>query len=156
MEPEMNRRQYRFALSLLLIATAACGSDTAAEPPNALVGNYVAAQWVTTGGSGQTNQILAGSTLNLALAGDGTTSGHLHVAASGGNPAFDADMTGTWSEADNKVTISQTADTFVRDMTFNVVPNGSRWSLAADQVFSGTRIQLTLDQVFLVALRANP
>jgi len=44
----------------------------------------------------------------------------------------------------------------VRDMTFNVVPNGSRWSLAADQVFSGTRIQLTLDQVFLVALRANP
>ncbi|MFL5483758.1 MAG: hypothetical protein ACJ8AK_16385 [Gemmatimonadaceae bacterium] len=152
----MNRRAYRIALSLLLFGTAACGSDTATEPPNAIVGNYVASQWVTTGGSGQTNQLLAGSTLHLALAGDGTTSGQLHVAASGGNPAFDADMTGTWSEADNKVTISQAADTFVRDMTFNVVPNGSRWSLAADQVLSGTRIQLTLDQVFVVALRENP
>ena len=151
----MTRRAYSIALSLLLCAAAACGSDTTTEPPNAIVGNYVASQWVTTGGSGQTNQLLAGSTLNLALAGDGTTSGHLHVAASGGNPAFDADMTGTWSESDNKVTISQSADTFVRDMTFNVVPNGSRWSLTADQVFSGTRIQITLDQVIFVALRTN-
>ena len=148
----MNRRACLTALPLLLIATAACGSDATTKPPNAIVGNYMASQWVTTGSSGQTNQLLAGSTLNLALAGDGTTSGHLHVAASGGNPAFDADMTGTWSEADNKVTISQTADTFVRDMTFNVVPNGSKWALAADQVLSGTRIQITLDQVVYVAL----
>lgn len=152
----MTRRAYNIALSFLLFAPAACGSDTATKPPNAIVGNYVASQWVTTGGSGQTNQLVAGSTLNLALAGDGTTSGHLHVAASGSNPALDADMTGTWSEADNKVTISQSADTFVRNMTFNVVPNGSRWALSADQVLSGTRIQITLDQVIAVALRTNP
>jgi len=152
----MIRRPFNIVLCVLLCATAACGSDSTTEPPNAIVGNYVASQWMTTGGSGQTNQLLAGSTLNLALANDGTTSGHLHVAASGSNPAFDADMTGTWSESENKVTISQSADTFVSDMTFNVVPIGSRWSLNADQVLSGTRIQITLDQVFLIALRANP
>ena len=151
----MIRKAYNIAFPFLLCAAVACGGDTTTGPPNAIVGNYVASQWVTTGGSGQTNQLLAGSTLYLALAGDGTTSGHLHVAASGANPVFDADMTGTWSEADNKVTISQSADTFVRDMTFNVVPNGSRWALSADQVLSGTRIQITLDQVILVALRTN-
>jgi hypothetical protein len=148
----MNRRASRIGLFFLLIATAACGSDNTTEPKNAIAGSYAASQWVTTGGSGQTNQLLAGSTLALTLANDGTTSGHLHVAASGSNPALDADMAGTWSESDNKVTISQSADTFVRDMTFNVVPNGSNWSLTADQVFSSTRIQITLDQIVFVAL----
>lgn len=152
----MTRKAYSIAFSLLLCAIVACGGDTTTGPPNAIVGNYEPSQWVTTGASGQTNQLLAGSTLTLALAGNGTTSGHLHIAASGGNAAVDADMTGTWSEADNKVTISQSADTFVRNMTFNVVPNGNRWSLTADQVLSNTRIQITLDQVVLVALGANP
>ena len=34
-------------------------------------------------------------------------------------------MAGTWSESNNKVTISQSADTFVRNLSFNVVANGS-------------------------------
>ena len=147
----MSCRAYRIALPLL-IATAACGSDKTTEPTNAIAGSYAASEWVTTGGSGQTNQLLAGSTLSLTLANGGATSGHLHVAASGSNPALDADMAGTWSESNNKVTISQSADTFVRNMTFSVVPNGSKWSLSADQVFSNTRIQITLDQVVYFAL----
>ena len=150
----MNRKASTLAISLALLAAAACGSATT-EPQKALVGSYTASQWVTTGTGGQTNQILAGSTLSLTLANDGSTSGHLHLAASSGNPAFDADMAGTWSESNNKVTISQTADTFVRDLTFNVVPNGSKWSLSADQVVSNTRIQITLDQLLFAALDAN-
>ena len=152
----MNRKASTLAVYLAVLAVAACGSNTTA-PQNALVGSYTATQWVTTGGtpSGQTNQILAGSTLNITLANDGTTSGHLHLAASGANPTFDADMAGTWSESNNKVTISQTADTFVRNLTFNVVPNGSKWALSADQVVSGTRIQITLDQLLFGALTGN-
>jgi len=147
----MNSRAYTI---LLLIGAAACGSDTTTEPPNALVGSYTATQWETTGGSpsGQTNQLLAGSYLHITLASDGTTSGQLHVAASGSNPAVDADMAGTWSESNDKVTLSQSADTFVRNLTFTVVPNGTKWSLTADQVFSGTRIQITLDQLVYFAL----
>jgi type IV pilus biogenesis protein CpaD/CtpE len=141
----MNRKASTLAISLALLAVAGCGSATT-EPQNALVGSYTASQWVTTGTGGQTNQILTGSTLSLTLANNGTTTGYLHLAASGANPAFDADMAGTWSESNNKVTISQIADTFVRDLTLNVVPNGSKWSLTADQVVSGTRIQITLDQ----------
>jgi hypothetical protein len=97
---------------------------------------------VTTGTSGQTNQILAGSTLFLFLVSNGNVSGQLHKAASG-----NTDMTGTWTQTGNTIRFSQTADTFVRNMTFTVVPNGNSWQLVGDQVFSGTRIQLTLSQL---------
>jgi hypothetical protein len=148
----MKRRASSIGFFFLLIATAACGSDNTTEPQNAIGGSYAASQWVTTGGSGQTNQLLAGSTLALTLANDGTTSGHLHVAASGSNPALDADMAGTWSESGDKVTFSQSADTFVRDLTFDVVPNGSKWSLTADHTFPNNRVQITLDQVVYFSL----
>src|SRR5438876_199086 len=89
------------------------GSDSTA-PSSPLVGSYNAVQFITTGSSGQTNQILAGSTLSIDLAPNGRTTGHLHVAPSGVNPAFDADMAGTWAQNGSAVTFSQTADTFVR------------------------------------------
>lgn len=151
----LNRLSLSVVVATLVLSGIACGGDNTTAPPPTVAGNYTATQWVTTGTSGQTNQLVAGSTLSLTLAANGTTSGHLHVAASGSNPAFDADMAGTWAESNNKVTISQSADTFVRNLTFNVVANGNRWSLSTDQVVSGTRIQLTLDQIFIVALTAN-
>ena len=107
-----------------------------------IIGNYTATQWVTTDGSGQTNQILAGSTLSITLNANGSTNGHLHRTS----PAFDADMAGTWILRGSTVDFAQNADTFVRDMHFNVVPSGAKWALDADQVLSGTRIQLTLTQ----------
>jgi hypothetical protein len=127
--------------SLLL----ACSDST--DPPGSTIfaGNYVATFFVTTGTSGQTNQIAAGSTLTLNLAANGTTSGHLHLAAQGGAGPFDADMAGTWTANANVVDISQTADTFVRDMPFTWGPdNNGVASLSGDQVFSGTRIQIIL------------
>jgi len=83
----------------------------------------------------------------MVLSANGTTSGHLHVAASGSNPALDADMAGTWSRTGNVVTFSQNADTFVRDMAFTLDSNGSQWMLIGDQGFSGTRVEVTLTQV---------
>lgn len=128
--------------AVLCAATLACGGDT--TEPDPLVGTYIATEWTTTGASGQTNQILAGSTLTISLNAGGTTSGHLHVAASGQDPAFDADMGGTWSRNGNTVNFSQTADTFVRNMPFTVVANGSNWALVGNHAFSGTNVQLTL------------
>lgn len=129
----------------------ACGSDNG--PTNAggggggsLAGSYTATQWVTTGGSGQTNQIVAGSTLQITLNANGTTTGHLHIVASGNNPALDADMAGTWIQNGGTVDFTQNADTFVRDMLFAVVANGAKWALEGDQVFSGTDIKITLTQ----------
>ena len=130
-------------------AMAACGGSSTA-PSSTVAGSYTAVQFVTTGSSGQTNQLLAGSTLSINLAGNGATTGHLHMVASGGNPALDADMAGTWTQSGTTVIFTQSADTFVRNMDFTAVANGDlTWSLVGDQAFSGTRIQLTLGHVTL-------
>ena len=122
----------------------ACG-DSTPPPGNSATGNYTATSFVTTGTSGQRNEIQAGSTLVLNLNPNGTTSGHLHIAASTGSPALDADMVGTWTQAGTTVNIDQSADTFVRDMPFEFGPDiAGGWLLDGDQGFSGTRVQITL------------
>ena len=145
-------RQSLMRIGPILLGIAgmvACGGGDSTAPPSVLVGSYNAVQFVTTGSSGQTNQILAGSTLSINLMPNGTTTGHLHMAESGGNSAFDADMAGTWTQTGNSVTFSQAADSFVRNITWAVAAAGSSWQLEGDGVFSGTRTQVTLSQVTL-------
>ena len=145
------RQSLKKSRSMLLIGLPAlllaCGDSNGPASP-AVAGNYAATFFVTTGGSGQTNQLAAGSTLTLNLAANGATSGHLHYAGSGGIAPFDADMAGTWSVNANVVDITQPADSFVRDMLFTWGPdqNGIA-SLTGDQVFSGTRVQIILTRV---------
>jgi hypothetical protein len=145
-EREMNNFLMKRAPILFGIAAlVACGGDSTA-PNNTLAGAYVATQFVTTGSSGQTNQLLAGSTLSLNLNASGTVTGHLHLAATNSNPVVDADMAGTWTQTGSTVTFAQAADTFVRNMTFAIVANGSLWELIGDGGPAGTRIQITLSQ----------
>ena len=143
------RQSLRNTRALLLIGlpaiVMACGgSDEPSTTP--IAGTYVATFFQTTGSSGQRNEIAAGSTLTITLAANGTTTGHLHVAASGSNPVFDADMAGTWTATENHVvTFAQSADTFVRNMEFTWASDIQGLStLAGDKVFTGTRIQITL------------
>jgi hypothetical protein len=131
-------------LCTVAIATTACGRDSTSQTDIA-TGNYTAIVFTTSGSSGQTNQLAIGGSLSLNLAANGTTSGHLHTAASGSDPALDADMAGTWTRAGTVVTISQAADTFVRDMPFNLTFDpANAWILVGNQTFSGTNIQVTL------------
>jgi hypothetical protein len=134
-------------LCALAITVAACGSDST-SPAGSAAGNYTAISFTTSGSSGQTNQIALGGSLLLNLASNGAASGHLHVAASGSDPAFDADMAGTWTQNGNVVTISQSADTFVRDMPFTLTLDPANgWTLVGDKTFSGTNITITLKRV---------
>ena len=138
----------RFMNAFTAVATVAilagCGSESTA-PQSGLVGSYTAFQWVTTGGSGQTNQLTIGSTLQITLSANGSTSGHMHLAASNGVPAADIDLAGTWTTQNNTVDFTQVADNFLRDMVFTIQPIATGvWDLIGDQVFSGTRVQLTL------------
>ena len=142
------RHTYRMSRSLLLIGLPALllacgGSDEPSSSPYA--GSYVATSWTTTGNSGHQDQILAGSTLQITLAPNGTTTGHLHFAATTANPVFDADMAGTWAVSGNVVDFTQAADSFVRDMPFTVGSNiQGIITLTGDRTFSGTQIQLIL------------
>ncbi|HEU4746872.1 MAG TPA: hypothetical protein VFS56_00110 [Gemmatimonadaceae bacterium] len=110
-----------------------------------MAGSYTAIIFMSTGSSGQTNHLLAGSTFNIALDADGTTSGHLHIAASGGEPAFDADMAGTWIQTGDVIDFTQPADTFVRDMAFRIERIGpNELYLVGGHNFVGGRVDVTL------------
>lgn len=121
----------------------ACG-DSTSPPVDIAVGNYTAVVFQTTSSSGQKDELAAGSTLVLNLSTNGTTSGHLHIAASAASPSFDADMAGTWTRAGTTVDINQSADTFVRDMPFQLTPYTGTWDLVGNAGFSGTQVVITL------------
>ena len=131
-------------IGLPAIVLACGGSDEPSDTP--IAGTYAATFFQTTGSSGQRNEIDAGSTLTITLAANGTTTGHLHVAASGSSPVFDADMAGTWTATENHiVTFTQSADTFVRNMEFTWASDIQGLStLAGDKGFPGGRVQITL------------
>lgn len=140
-----SRTMLLMALSPLLLSC-----DESTSPPDSAIGNYTAVTFVTTPtGGNPRNEIQAGSTLTLNLVGDGSTSGHLHIAAATiGSPPFDADMAGTWVQSGSTVDISQGADTFVRDMPFTATAGPTaNWDLVGDAVFDGVRIQITLRRI---------
>ena len=123
----------------------ACGDST--SPGRTEVGDYTAITFLTrTPPTGSyRDELQAGGSLTLSLSSNGTTSGHLHVAANGATPAVDADMAGTWSLNGDVVTFTQAADTFVRNMPFTVQRAGRNVvGMAGDQILSGTRINVTL------------
>jgi hypothetical protein len=116
-------------------AALACGSNPTGPSLAAVAGTYTATQFTTTDGGTATNQLAAGASIALTLNANGTTSGRLIVPGQ-----LDADLTGTWTVNGNRVTLSQSADTFLRNMPLRVLGN----TLIGDQTFSGTRVQVTL------------
>ena len=110
------------------------------EPIESAAGIYTATSFFTTTNGQTTNHLANGSTISLTLHPNRTTSGHLHVEASGGIPDFDADLTGTWTQAASVVDLEHPADTFLRDMLLNF----DGVSLGGDITVDGTRIQIIL------------
>jgi hypothetical protein len=128
-----------------LAVAAACGSDSTRPLSESAVGNYTAISFTTSGASGQRDELVAGSAVTLNLAANGSTSGHLHIAPTNTDPAFDADLAGTWHQTGNVVTFTQTADTFIRDLQLTLERDPANgWVLVGDQNFSGTNVKITL------------
>jgi hypothetical protein len=117
-----------------LAVVVACGDPTGPSV-QAVAGTYTATQLSTTETGTTTNQLAAGASITLTLNANGTTSGRFIVPNE-----LDADLAGTWTLSGSTVTLSHSADTFLRDMPLQVRGN----SLMGDQTFSGTRVQLTL------------
>jgi hypothetical protein len=130
------------------VSLAGCGRDVITATPESLSGAYTAAVFTTTpsGGGQATDQKALGGFINITLNDDKTTTGQMHVAAANGSPAFDANMAGTWSVIGTEVRFVQAADTFMRNMVFNVASatGVSGTSLIGDFTTGGTRIQVTL------------
>jgi len=104
--------------SAIVLLSGGCGNGTG--PSSALVGTYVATVFsVTPTGQAAINVLAAGGSLTISIAANNTTTGSLFIPASiNGGTAFNADMAGSVTLTGTSVSFQQSADTFVRDLTW--------------------------------------
>src|SRR5512145_2544615 len=129
----------------IVASIVACSDSPFTPTTESVAGDYSLQTLTTTDTSGTTNWVVAGSTLTLRLETNGTTIGHFFAPGAGeAGSDFNADMAGTWSLSGDRITFTQTADTFVRDMDFIA----GKGRLSGDQTFSfnavPTRVRIVL------------
>ena len=131
-------------LALVTFASAwvsGCGSDSPSQP-SSLAGTYVATVFrVTPTGESTIDVLAAGGSLSVTIASDNTASGSLSIPASVAGTPFTASMAGTVVQSGSTVQFQQTADTFVRDLTFTIVGNTLQ---ATSQVAGAGSFTITL------------
>lgn len=144
----------RAVLGGVTLATllAACGDDQATDPDPSARMAEVAGDYAAEGdqgtlmrtANGQTvDQLANGASVTITLSADGLTSGRLFVpGAEEDGSDFEADLAGTWSLRNETVEFSHEADTFIRDMSFEVEDG----QLLGDEVFPDERIQIMLQK----------
>lgn len=149
-------RNRSISLTLLLgtALLAGCGEspsgiETPEEAMARLAGDYTAtggfgAITFTTTADGETIDWLDhGASLEIRLTENGTTSGRAFVPGAdedGGD--WEADLTGTWEVRSDTIYFDHSADTFIRDMPFEVYGQ----TLVGDRLFDGgdTRVGVEL------------
>jgi hypothetical protein len=125
---------------LALGILAACGESTASGE---LAGTYTATKFLVTPTGQSTIDVLAqGGTMSITFGSNSTVSGTLFVPGSvtGGAPMSES-MAGTFVRTGDTVEFEQTADTFVRDLTWTV---GSTTLEVANQSAGGASFAITL------------
>ena len=112
--------------------------------PESLAGTYVATTFGLSGGATE-DVLAAGGSLSITFNAGGTTSGSLFVPAASsasGGMDFTADMAGTFTLQNDSLTLTQVADSFVRDLTWTV--DGNR--INGTGTFSGVTITVVLSR----------
>ena len=129
------------ALTLALALGSCGGEDTFSPTMEAVAGSYTASSLTLVSSVGTTDLLALGSTVDITLAANGTTSGRLFVPGGdddGGD--LDVDLAGTWALSGSNVTFNQTGDSFIRDVEFTAGPD----QLNGEGEFSGAIIRLVL------------
>ncbi len=107
------------------LAVGACSDST--SPNDDVRGTYDAVVLRLTSGVETTDLLAAGAALSIELKTDGTTTGALVIPAeyteSGDEETVSLAGTYTYDQAEGTVTFDMAGDTFVRDITWEVVDN---------------------------------
>ena len=123
---------------------AGCSTDgITGKSTSAVAGTYSAIVFrVTPSGQSPIDVLSQGGNLTIAIDRSGAATGTLNVPASAaGGTAFSASMSGTATVDGNTVRFQQTADTFVRNLSWTV--NGQQL-VVSNQVVAGTSYSITL------------
>lgn len=125
----------------LALVLGSCGGDSFSPTVETVAGSYTASSFTLSSSVGTTDLLALGSTVDLTLAVDGTTSGRLFVPGGAEDGSdLDVDLVGTWTLSGSTVTFDQTGDTFIPDVQFTAGRN----RLSGEGTFSGTIIRLVL------------
>ena len=130
------RRWYAAATLLCVAALAGCyDGPTGPEP---LTGTYVATTMLITPGGGETVDLLAdGASLTITFGSGYTMTGTLSMPAE----EVEESMNGTYIRQRNTLEFVQTADTFVRDLTWAI---GANTLTASDQTLENVEFEIVL------------
>lgn len=134
----MLRLNHVLRLGLFGAAAFSCSDST--EPDESVVGSYAATTF-TLSGDVNGDVLAAGGGMTITLATDLTTRGSLFVPASlNEGEDFNADMAGTYTRTGDVLRFTQDADTFVRDVNWQVGSN----QLSGTGTFSDVTITVVL------------
>jgi hypothetical protein len=125
---------------------AGCGGEDTTGPGGLELGTYTATTFsVTPAGQAPLNVLGEGGSLVFTLHAGGTTTGTLTVPGSvtGGAP-FVASMAGTVTVTSLTVTFAQTADSFVRDLSWS---REGQIIAVRNQVVAGTSYTIALQRL---------
>ena len=126
-------------------ALGALGCSSTTTIPRDTVVTYAAIMWMITEAGVETNALQAGATLDLELTEEGRASGTLFMPAAINNGTdLSADMTGTYTITEGILRFAQTADTFVREVGWDV--DGQE--LIASEVVDGATVFVILSTLF--------
>jgi hypothetical protein len=129
------------ALTLAIVIGGCEGEDAFSPTVETVAGSYSARSLTLSSAVGTTDLLALGSTVDVTLAVDGTTTGRLFVPGGdedGGD--LDVDLAGTWALSGTNVTFDQEGDTFIRDVEFTAGPD----QLTGEGTFSGAFIRVVL------------
>jgi hypothetical protein len=138
---DLNSFRLSAACVVLAFAIGACG-DGATEPVS-VTGSYTATTFVVApSGQPAMDVIAKGGSLSIVIASDNTVTGNLLLPASvTGGAVFTASMAGTVTRNGASVQFQQSADTFVRNLSWT--PNGNTLQVT-NQVVAATTYTITL------------
>lgn len=132
------KKRLAWTTALLLTLTPGCEDPVS---PEDIPGTYTATT-LTVEEGGTTQDLLSqGASITITLTSIGATEGELFIpeGAEGGLD-LEADLTGTWRLEDSRLRFNQAADTFLRDMFFDV--DGRR--LSGEETFGDATVRLVL------------
>ena len=139
----MRVRQWRRMATVSVALLGGCGDSTDSEPFGEIAGSYISTSFIVTPTGGSAEDVLAaGGLLTIGLEPNGTVTGTLDIpggVAGVGEPVHE-DMFGTASRAGNTLVLEQSADTFMRDVTWLIGPG----SLTGRYVGSDGTVEVTL------------
>src|SRR5262245_26108169 len=104
-------------IAVAVVAASACSEKVAGPTMSDVAGTFALRSLSRFTSSDTAEYAPPDSHIDLVLAENGTVTGDMLLKGAGpGGADFTADMSGTWSLTGNRVTLTQAADNFLRDV----------------------------------------